>query len=213
MTTNDNGPRSEEPQPDDGGIPVVPPIPPDPRVSPDAPFGAPGYTAPGAGQWGPGGAGDGQQFPPGGYPGTNGGSPYGQHVPPDSYPGSDPRGQGAPAYGQYPAGGNPYGSGGYYHPGMLPPEPDSRPPTWWGILAGVLVIVGCVIFYALMNQQTPFEIALFSGVTMSFAALPIAATIAVIPRSTRRIGQGLFIVLGALPLIWFGVCVQAMSNF
>ncbi|MGF3052991.1 hypothetical protein ACQUSY_03335 [Microbacterium sp. YY-03] len=139
----------------------------------------------------PPGPGYGAPLPPGAYPGANGSSPYGP-----------------PAPGSYP-----YGSGGY-QPGMMPPEvEDNRPGMGWGILGGFVVVLLCVLVVALSSGWGARADAWFVGVTLAFAIVPIVATILVIPFQTRKIGQGLFIVLGALPLIWFGVCVGALSSY
>lgn len=193
MSTNGNDPRPEDEQP----IPIVPPLPPE---------GAPGANDPGT--YAPG-----AHDPGANDPGTN---DPGVHAPGAKAPGAyTPPGAGGSvpptpgAYGPPGAGGYPYGSGGY-QPGMMPPPvEDRRPGIWWGILGGVLVVVLCILFFVVTDGAGGF--AGFAGITLSFAVLPIVATALVIPYQTRKIGQGMFIVLGATPLIWFGVCVSVLT--
>lgn len=188
MTTNDNDPASQG----DEVPPVVPPLP--PGAFPDA-NGAAAAPSPDAGTYGPPAAGGYGSTAPGNYGPPAAGS------------------YGPPAPGNYgpPPGGYPYGSDGSYQPGMMPPPvQDNRPGLWWGILGGALVIGLCVLFFGL-SEGGGSSGAWFAGVTMSFAVVPLVATILVVPFQTRKIGQGMFIVLGAIPLLWFGVCVQAMT--
>ena len=168
---------------------VAPPSVGEPLGTPYAPVHPGNPGGPASGPPVPPSPGYGAPLPPGAYPGANGSSPYGPPA-----PGSDP-----------------YGSGGYY-PGLMPPEvEDKRPGMWWGLLIGVALIALCVIFFAVTEGVGGYM--WFAGVTLSFAVIPIVATVLVIPFQTRKIGQGLFIVLGALPLIWFGVCVGALSSY
>ena len=127
------------------------------------------------------------RFPdaPGGYPGAAPANPY-QAGPYSQVPGAQP----------YPA---------------SPMAPDNRPGVWWGVIAGAVIVALCVLFVGLNSGMRFGADAWFVGVTIAFAIVPLAAIATVIPLYTRKIGQGLFIVLGALPLIWFGVCVQALT--
>lgn len=203
MSTNGNGPRPEDEEP----IPIVPPLPPE---------DAPGANDPGV--YDPGAHDPGANYPGAHAPGANAPGAYtppgaGGSVPPTpgAYGPPTPGAYGPTpgAYGPPGTGGYPYGSGGY-QPGMMPPPvEDRRPGIGWGILGGVLVVVLCILFFVVTDGAGGF--AGFAGITLSFAVLPIVATALVIPYQTRKIGQGMFIVLGATPLIWFGVCVSVLT--
>ena len=83
---------------------------------------------------------------------------------------------------------------------------------WWGILAGVVIVVLCTLIVGGSSIGQYPTSALFMGITVAFAVVPLAGIATVIPYQTRKIGQGIFIVLGAMPLVWFGVCIQALSG-